>query len=40
MTTADSTGSNRPISMDMLCKVCVLILVGIEITTGDLVHLL
>lgn len=40
MTSADSPDSKYPISIDMLCKVCVLILVGIEVTTGDLVHLL
>lgn len=30
----------NPISIDMLCKVCVLVLVGIEVTSGDFVHLL
>ena len=40
-----SSGSSNspprnPISIDMLCKVCVLVLVGIEVTSGDFVHLL
>jgi len=39
MTSADEKPSSvHPISIDMLCKVCVLVLLGIEVTTGDLVH--
>lgn len=40
MTSADEKPSSsvNPISIDMLCKVCVLVLLGIEVTTGDFVH--
>lgn len=37
---ASNSPARNPISIDMLCKVCVLVLVGIEVTTGDFVHLL
>ena len=41
MTSADEKPSSvNPISIDVLCKVCVLILLGIEVTTGELIHLL
>ncbi len=40
MTSASEDSSVNPISIDVLCKVCVLVLVGIEVTTGDLVNLL
>ena len=37
---ASNSPPRNPISVDMLCKVCVLVLVGIEVTSGDFVHLL
>lgn len=37
MTKEENTSN---ISIDMLCKACVLILLGIEITEGNLVHFL
>ena len=41
MTDADEKDSSvNPVNIDLFCKVCVLVLVGIEVTTGDLIHLL
>ena len=42
MTTASDSNSTpgSPISTDTLCKVCILLLLGIELTTGEVVHLL
>lgn len=37
---SSNSHSRFPIGIDMLCKVCVLVLLGIEITSGDFVHLL